>query len=238
MKKIMFVVLTLLSVAFIQSCRKVSGDGPIVSRTYPLSGFSAVDSRLDADVYYTQDSFYKVEIEGQSNILDILDIRVTNGTLMLQFDKYKNVRRYERLTVHVTAPNLTGLSLHGSGNLRVPAPVVFNGSVSLTVDGSGNIDATSVTASSLTVGINGSGNINVNGGAATYEEAEINGSGNIDLLGVMAKTVKVETSGSGKTTVWATDNLDVKIAGSGDVFYKGNPSIRFQTSGSGKVSHL
>lgn len=234
----MFVVITLLTVASIQSCHKISGEGPVVSKTYPLSGFTGVESKIDADVYFIQDSFYKVEIQAQANIQDIMDIRVENGTLLLQFDKYKNVRRYDHVAVYVTAPNLTSLGINGSGNIRIQQPISVNGDVTLSVNGSGDINANSVTASSLYAKINGSGSLTVNNGTVNYESAQISGSGNINLVGVMAKRAKVETSGSGKTTIWATDDLDVRISGSGDVFYKGSPSMRVETSGSGKVSHL
>ena len=80
--------------------------------------------------------------------------------------------------------------------------------------------------------------VNVNGGAVNTEALKISGSGTINLLNLSAKYVSAETSGSGKTTVRVSDNLDVRISGSGDVYYAGNPSVHTVISGSGRVSRL
>ncbi len=229
-------IVSIIAMMF-QSCRKINGVGPTVSKNYNVSNFTSIDAGLDADVYYTQDSFFNVEIQAQQNVLDIIETPVVGSELRLQFEKYKNVWKHDRITVHITAPYLTGLGINGSGKIIVDKPITSN-SMSLNVNGSGSINVASYTGQSLTGKISGSGSMSVRGGSVSYEALRISGSGDMDLLGLSAISVSAEISGSGSATVRVSDNLDVRISGSGSVYYSGNPSVQTEISGSGKVRKL
>lgn len=237
MKKIMIALIVLLVSQLFQSCHKINGEGATVTQTYSPGSFTAIDAAIDADVYYTVGSSCKVEIQAQQNILNIIQMQVVGNELQLQFEKYKNVRHHDRIIVNITAPSLTGLGINGSGDMRVLQAVEVN-NLALKVNGSGSINIAQVNGSSIAASISGSGSISVNGGAVNNESLHISGSGNIDLQQVMAKYVATKTSGSGKTSVYVTDNLDVEISGSGDVYYLGNPSVHSYISGSGNVTHM
>jgi hypothetical protein len=233
MKKPMLLI-TLLAAIIFQSCHKIKGNGPLVSKSYNLSGFSEIESSLDADVYITQDSFYKVEIIAQQNILDVIQTPIVNGALSIQIEKYKNVVRYDRVEVHITAPNIIGLRINGTGSVTALQPI-SSGNLAVAVSGSGHIKMAGYTGNSLTARISGSGEITINGGSVNTEEVKIDGSGEVDMMGVSAKTAEIETSGSATTSVWVSDYLDVEISGSGNVYYMGNPATQISISGSGKV---
>ncbi len=237
MKKIMLAALILLISFLFQSCHKISGDGPVVTKTYTVSDFTGITSDIDADIYYTQDNFYKIEIEAQQNIQDIMYLPVVNGELRIQFERYKNVWSHSRIIVRITAPSISSLGINGSGNLWSQQPITTN-NMNVKLTGSGMINVSQISTQTLTVNISGSGTITTNGGTANGISTRISGSGSIDLLGVVAKSVSTETSGSGTTKIYATDHLNVNISGSGDVFYMGNPAVDTKISGSGHVSHL
>lgn len=237
MKKTIFLATALLAAFLFQSCHKIKGEGAVINKEYNLSGFSSVDLGLSADVYYTQDNFYRVEIQAQQNIQDIIQTPIVNGELKLEFEKYKNIWKHDRIVIYITAPSLSGLGINGSGNIHVLQPMT-SGHITLKINGSGNINIQKLTAETLTANISGSGNIAVNDGSVNNEALKISGSGSIDLLGLNAKFAATETSGSGNTRVRVSDNLNVRISGSGDVFYIGNPSLYSSISGSGKITRL
>ncbi len=216
MKKSILAVAAVSVLAF-PSCRKISGD-------------------IDGDVYYTQDSVYKVEIYAQSNVLDKIETPIENGQLRLQFRKFGNVGSHNRIITRISAPDINGLSVNGSGNLYANQAISSN-NMNLKVNGSGNITIASYTGNDLIANVNGSGRIAVNGGSVKTEDLRISGSGDLDLLNLQAENVTVHTSGSGSTSVYATRTLDVHISGSGDVYYRGTPSVSTSISGSGKVTH-
>lgn len=237
MKKSILVAMAAASVVTFQSCRKTIGEGPSVTRAYSVSDFTSIEAGIGGDVYYMQDSIYKVEIYAQSNVLDVIETPVVGGELRLQFKKFSKIGRYDKVVAYVHAPTINGLGVNGSGTLYASGNVRSN-YIDLKVNGSGNINVSSYTGQNLTAQISGSGRIAVNDGAVTSSDLRISGSGDIDMLHLDADNVSVNTSGSGSTTVTANNTLDVRISGSGNVYYNGNPSLYTSISGSGRVSRL
>ncbi len=237
MKKNILTVVAATAVFAFQSCHKISGNGPTITRTYSQSGFNAVNSGIDGDVYYTQDSVYKVEIHAQSNILDQIETKVVDGELQIQFEKFKHIWRHDRITVYVSSPDVEALGVNGSGNIYALNDVHSN-SMRLKVNGSGNITLTKYTGLAFSANISGSGDVTVNGGEVKTEDLHISGSGTISMPGLIADDVTTNTSGSGDMTVHANKTLNVRISGSGNVYYTGYPAVYTSISGSGKVTHL
>ena len=234
MKKHMLLLLCAVITLVAPSCHKISGEGAVVTRTFSIKDFSGIYAGIDGDIYFTQDSVYKVEILAQQNIQELIQTYVDGGVLQLQFEKFKNVGNHSRITVYVSAPSIHDLGVNGSGYLRVLQPVMSS-ALHLKVNGSGDVYVSQFNGANLTGTISGSGNINVGSGSASTETLQISGSGGIDMLNLSARSVNVRISGSGNAKVNATDNLDVNISGSGDVYYLGSPSLHTSISGSGKV---
>ena len=236
MKKISFVLMVVLSLVA-GSCRKTTGEGPVVNETRAVTDFTGIDQRVGANVYYTQSLNYKVAISAQQNILDVLQTYVSNNRLVIKFKDGVRVNSYEAIRVEVSAPQVTSLRLSGSGNLYVNGPLT-PGSLELNISGSGDMSITELATAHLDATISGSGNIRVSQGTATEEKLNISGSGNLNLEHVTAARVTTTTSGSGNTKVTATQTLNVTISGSGNVYYKGSPQLNVSISGSGKVNHF
>lgn len=60
-------------------------------------------------------------------------------------------------------------------------------------------------------------------------------SGNVQAFRLDAQDVDVDIAGSGDVDVVAFNSLRVRIAGSGDVRYRGNPTLDVDITGSGSV---
>jgi len=123
----------------------------------------------------------------------------------------------------------------GSGDADVKGTA---GKFDSDISGSGNVNASLKIAGETTCSIAGSGKITLQGSAKELE-TKISGSG--DVLGRDFQVGKctVKMSGSGKVEIDVKDELDVNIAGSGDVRYKGDPKkVNNHSSGSGSVGRL
>jgi hypothetical protein len=236
MKKISFAVIALLCL-FAVSCRKTTGEGPVVTETRAVSGFADIDQRVGASVYYTQAPDYKVEVIAQRNILDVLQTYVSGNRLVVKFKDGVRVNSHEDIRVNVSAPRVSSLRISGSGNLYVTGPFT-PASLEMDISGSGSMAISELTTALIDADISGSGSISISHGTATEEKLKISGSGSLNLEGVTADRATTNTSGSGTIKVTATQTLNVTISGSGNVFYKGSPQVNVSVSGSGKVIQL
>lgn len=232
-KAILFLSAAVLAFS-IQSCRKIKGDGPVVTETRNVQGFTSINAGIDGMVYFTPGNEYKVEIHAQKNIIDAMDTRVSGGELKIEFDYRKHLGIHDRIDVYITAPNITGLTINGSGDLQVMQPFQPQ-NLNLKISGSGSINIPDLQTSYLYAKISGSGDMAVGNGTADNEKVDISGSGNVDLLNLAGRSAEIHTSGSGTTKVNVSESLDVHISGSGDVYYLGHPEITADISGSGKV---
>lgn len=234
-------ILGIFTISFIiTSCHKggpwgIRGKGDNVIETRDLSGFDRIDLSIDADVYYTQDSIYKVEISAQQNILAVLKSEV-NGTI-LRFDYKRNVWKHNTVKITVHSPSMRGLTVSGSGNITAQN-LLNTDNLEMSISGSGNINLPSMNAKTLKAGISGSGDLKISAGQVDSETINVSGSGNVDLESLMATSAKITVSGSGRITVNVSEDLNVSISGSGDVNYRGRPYITSHISGSGRLIHL
>lgn len=237
MKKYITAFTLAMAMFTFQACHKIYGEGPIITKTSSQYIFTAINSSISGEVYYTQDSICKVEIHAQANILDQIETNVVDNELQIQFKKFGKVGYHDRITIYVSSPNVTGLSVTGSGRLFATQPLNA-ASMALRVNGSGTIQISKYTGTSVSADISGSGEIDINDGEVKTESLHISGSGGLSLSGLVADEVTANTSGSGNMYVHATRTLSVTISGSGNVFYSGYPAVFSSTSGSGNVSHL
>jgi Putative auto-transporter adhesin, head GIN domain len=236
MKKISLAFLISTIIA-LPSCRKVTGHGPVVSEERSLSNFNAINFGVPGNLYYTQDSVYKIEIQAQENIVPEIETYLVGSELIIRVHDHVNLRSGEDIRINISAPSITALALSGSGNLNVLQP--YRSSTSrLVVSGSGAMTLNQIETDKIDATISGSGELMVFKGKVKHEDVNISGSGRIDLLGVKSNTARTQVSGSGSVKLQVIDELNSKISGSGSVYYLGNPVVNSTVSGSGRVVRL
>lgn len=241
MKTTRLILVSALAIAVsFTSCKKhifnsIKGKGGTVTEVRALTGFNKISLDIDADITYTQDSVYFVEISAQQNVLDVIKTEISAGELEIEFSKW--VRKHSNIEIIIHSPDLREVDLDGSGNFESTGMLTTTG-LDLEVSGSGNVVLAGVTAEELDADISGSGNIYISGGVVTNEEVNISGSGNIEIDDLTANNSNAKISGSGSISVWVLEQLDATISGSGDIKYKGNPIVNTNISGSGSVIHI
>lgn len=238
MKRLSTIISLIILINISTSCKKVIGEGPVISETRNETGFTGVAISVPADVVYKQSSTYNIEIKAQRNILDLIESPVVNGELRVRFKRNINLRSYDRIVMYISSPAIFSLSLSGSGKLESIDSIVTS-RFRMALSGSGSISVNKLRCQdNLETVISGSGSIQVNEGSCQRENILVSGSGKTNLQDVTASHADVNISGSGDVRLHAINNLDVRISGSGDVYYRGNPSVTSHVSGSGKVTRL
>lgn len=259
MKKIGAALSGLLVIMLLcNSCSKTTGEGPLVTETRDIKDFSGIDMGISGVLRLIPDDAYKVEIQAQHNILQVIETVVINGELKVRFKKNTRLRSHKPIQVVIHAPAISSMAISGSADAFIERPLMTDhlqlsiagsGNIhtdtllaathcNITVAGSGNISISYLKSKTLKSAINGSGSMLVKDGETTDETIDIRGSGNVDLSAVSAQTAAINSSGSGNIRINVSQRLDVSLSGSGNVYYKGNPTININISGSGKVIPL
>jgi len=200
-----------------------------------VSGFDKISYSISGDLEISQGSTEELILIGDPEDLEKVETKVEGTTLKIYLKS--NFSHIGKVQAKVTVKQLNKLSIAGSGN------VVFKTGLKtedfeLELSGSGNVDCPDLTAGELDIDLAGSGNIKFAGELSGELEINIAGSGNIDCSNLKTKEAEVNIAGSGDVKVWATDELESNIVGSGSVYYKGNPLVDTETSGSGKTKPL
>ncbi len=231
---IMFAGLALI--LFSTSCEKwkcIEGDNNIVSeyRTVNLN-FHSVEVNGDFDVDIIQDTVYDIYIEADKNIMALISTDVRSGKLIIETNTRRCIRTDIPVYVRVTTPDIFQVEQNGSGYINCDA--VYNDILSIKNNGSGSVRFYNIDTRQINLKLTGSGPIEV-WGIANAGDYQIAGSGNIKSYHMELNDLDSNISGSGDMYVFVYDYIDAVISGSGNIFYRGDPSFRVDITGTGDV---
>ena len=191
----------------------IRGEGAIVmqSRTIAVP-YLRIRSELFADVFVTQGPYEDIMLEGQQNVLDQVRIDVFNGTLLLDLDRCINTT--EAIKIYVTLPEIESLVQAGVGDFRFQNDFVLT---------------------DLQVDLEGVGDIHLRGAVEVLDIELDPGVGNIHAFDMVSDFCEVRLDGVGDVEVFVVEELAVFLSGTGNVYYKGNPVLTTDITGSGSV---
>lgn len=225
-------MLVVLAIAVISFSAKAQ-----TKETRNLDGFTKVSFGISGELYIDFGSSYKVVLEGDRDDLEETITEVSSGKLVIKHDRNDwNFADNHKVIVHITMPQIDGLSVSGSGKAEITEEVKEADELDLSVSGSGRLLTAGINADEFNCSISGSGNIEIEGeGSADRGEIAISGSGNYTGESMEIDHLSIRLSGSGNCTVKAGDELSASVSGSGNVNYIGRPRLDARVSGSGKV---
>ncbi len=175
-----------------------------------------------------------VTVTGDNDVIGNIRYKMEGSTLRIGRSKEGSSWSAKNIaTITLTLPQLTALSLSGSGNADVEEMVGEKASVA--VSGSGDVSVRSLTARSVEGSIAGSGNVKLSG-SGEFADFSIAGSGDIDGRDYKAEKLDISIAGSGNVDAQSDGEVDASIAGSGDVRIRGKAKCKTSSMGSGKVS--
>ncbi len=216
------------------SAQSVKGNGNLINSTRQVNNFNSIGVSGSFDVELRHGKEGKIEIEIEENLLPYLITEVDGKHLKIRWKRNARIRTKRGVHLVVHFKNLEDIGLSGSGDVVSRDPIKSE-TFSAAVSGSGDMEL-NVVAKSVSLAVSGSGDMELEGSCDEFSAA-VSGSGDIDAIDLKAKNADVSVSGSGEMTVYASEKLKARVAGSGGVEYKGSPRIEdIKVSGSGNVS--
>jgi len=203
-----------------------------------VASFEGVELRGIGKVIVRQGEQQSVEVEAREDLLSSIVTDVEDGTLVIGF----TVDWADRIVIpsgpirfHLTMPDVKLLKIGGAGTIE--ADDLETDDLTLIIRSAGAITTRSLAAGTLKVTISGAGGTRMDG-KVDRQEVTISGAGGHDAGELESGACAVTVKGAGGATVWARDELKVRISGVGGVRYYGNPKLTKSISGLGGVSRL
>ncbi|MFR0835138.1 MAG: head GIN domain-containing protein [Barnesiella sp.] len=239
--RFIFTLLFLLSVA--NTMALAPGKNHITKAVSITSPFQSIEITGSPDVEYTQSNGKAtVSIYGSDNLVELLDVHVSKGTLIVKCRKRISAQGEDKLKVIVSSPRLKQINIAGSGNVELKGTIkgdmlnmhitgsgniegkhIYYAGINIHISGSGDVSLKEIGSENLTAKVNGSGNIALKGKTETAH-FEVSGSGEIDAEKLKVEKVTAQVYGSGDIQCQTTDELNAYVSSpQGDIGYTGNP---------------
>ena len=205
-----------------------------------LKYFKRIVMSIPYDVHFVQGDKNTVKLVGPQSEVSSVVLRVSGETLYIE-RAAKRSRMFftssDDVDIYVTSPDLTQLEIKGSGDFKA-ARRVDTDQLTVSINGSGDIDFKDIICDKLVASINGSGDIEFGFVECVNAEASLRGSGDIDFKRLKADKMQFSVKGSGDIEANLNDagNVNCEVFGSGTIKLAGvaknlNKNIR----GSGNV---
>jgi len=209
-----------------------SGNGHSVALEREVRPFTSVIATGSEDVIIHRGDRCRVVVTCDENLQDSYRVRVSGKRLELGFEPGFFLRGPSRVTVDVWLPEISGITVSGSGNVESRDTFAVD-ALDIVLSGSGSIEGR-FSGNSVRAVISGSGDIGVVGSVDGLS-LTISGSGDFDGRDLSVRDAEVSIAGSGGVDLGDCETLRATISGSGDVRYGGNPRVTAKVSGSGSV---
>ena len=208
--------------------------------TRDVRDFDEIQMRVGGKVYVTQGDKNEVILEGDKEFLEDIRTEVEGGRLVIKNRRDRGWRFWrssrDRLTVYITIKELKGAYVSGSGDI-IGKNHFNTKDFTASISGSGDIEL-DIDAEYISSRISGSGNIELEG-KSDRAKLSISGSGKYFAEKLVVRDYQISMSGSGRGSINVEGDLDVKISGSGKVYYLGRPtSFSSNVAGSGTVRKI
>ena len=221
MKKILFLMVCALALA---SCKvdlginKIAPNDNIVTKTYKVNSFEAVNMSCVGHVEIVQDvkKSGTIELTAPDNYIEYYKFNSADSALRISYTKNNLSLEIKNVKIKVYTADLTKVVNSGASGINIE-----------------NLDTDRLEAV-----VSGVGEIAVSGVA---DDAELtnSGVGSINAEHFKAQRVKASVSGVGSIKCYASEKIEGRVSGVGSLEYGGHPKQKdTKRTGVGSISEL
>lgn len=241
----------------------IKGDGNVITQTIDIADFDEISAEGSSILlnYSQQESAPALTVTVDQNIYDLFEFKTDGKKLVIRpknRDRKPIRLRPTEFTVTSNSTSLKKVELAGINEFNLNGKFASNEKIKFSMAGSGTIelrDTVTVdkmeveTAGKITLNasalyarefkgqIAGKGTLNLTG-AGEKADFEIAGSGKVHAFDFIISEMSCEIAGKGSVEAHAEKHINIEIAGIGNLYYKGNPSIHENKAGLGKVKKV
>ncbi|MDR0661146.1 MAG: DUF2807 domain-containing protein [Prevotellaceae bacterium] len=207
-----------------------------------VTSFTKVSVSGGIDLYLTQGNTLSVSIETEKDILDKIETKVENGTLIIKLKKGEKInwRSYKgklTLIAHVSAPTIEHVQGSGGSDIYPQTPINTNGNFGITLSGGADLKNATINAKNIEMKLSGGSDAKQFTANATTFIAQISGGSDIDNATVNAPDINIQQSGGSDAKLNVNcERLDVRASGGSDLTLSGKTNtITVNASGASDI---
>ncbi|MGX1929318.1 head GIN domain-containing protein [Flagellimonas sp. 2504JD4-2] len=206
------------------------GNGEVVEESRKVTeDFTVVSASEGLDVFVTQDSDFKISVEADENIIDLIGTDIKDGKLRIH--AIENIGRATK-KVYVTLPEVTALRSSSGADL-IAQNVIETEKIELDAS-SGSDLRIELVASEVSADASSGAGIKISGKAdALYADAS--SGADIRARELFTKTCNADASSGADISVNVSESLVADASSGADIRYSGEASVKTKKSVSGSV---
>lgn len=216
--------------------QSVRGSGNVIEESRTVSGVNAVELATLGNLFIEVADRELLRIEAEDNLMEHLESEVRGGKLRIGTQGDVRLNATRPVNYYLTVTGLDTIVISSSGDIQAPDLEVDQFSV--TISSSGDLEMGVLNADRLEVDISSSGNLDVASGQVQTQDVTISSSGNYTAPELESGDAEVRLTSSGSATIWVQNNLQANLSSSGDLHYRGNPTVDTTTTSSGDVIQI
>ena len=245
LKRLLFTAIAVLACCGIcmacYSSKDIKADNTKVKKNVPVGYFSSVELTGMPDIRFVQGKKASVSISGPKSLVESIDVTVSGDKLVVTQKSGRNNFWYSgdnTVTLYVSSPDLTGVSVKGSGCFYMDSNLDTD-ALGVSVVGSGEAIFRNVVCDKANFELRGSGDIKVESVECRSAECDLMGSGDMDIKRLKADNAGFTLKGSGDmdAALYNVASTTASVLGSGDIdlSFSNCGDARCEVRGSGDI---
>jgi len=231
------ILITLFLALFVSSCafdvnfgNGKKGNGVVVEESRNVSeDFTSVHASEGIDVFVTQNDAFKISIEADENIIDLIGTDVKNGRLKIH--AIENIGRATK-KVYVSLPDVTALESSSGADL-IAQNLIESERIELDASSGSEIQV-ELSAREVTADASSGADIKVSGTTQVLYADASSGS-DIRAKNLFTKQCTADASSGADISVNVSESLIADASSGADISYTGDATVQTKKSVSGSV---
>ena len=222
-------------------CDCFKGTGDEITETRTASPFNVVDLNNKVDLHVHRDSVYRITVTSGKKLINNITTTIEGGILKIDNENKCNwVRDFQnKFSVHIYVPSIQQLEVNeSSGNIYFEDTMISQNFLFESWGSTGDYHL-KLNCHTITMALQ-------TGPASLYAEGDVgvaylwnSGGGRFDALKLKTDDIYATNIGMNDVLLYPEIKLEGVIEFSGNIYYKGSPSIQqFQDNGSGEFIQL
>jgi len=218
---------------FASSCNFAEGkrgNGQVVEESRKvIEDFTEVSASEGLDVYVIQDQDFKITVEADENIIDLIGTDIKDGRLKIH--TIENIGRATK-KIYVSLPKVTALKSSSGADLTAQN-VIQSKKIQLDASSGSDLNVELI-ASEVSTDASSGASIKVSG-KTDMLYADASSGADIRARDLMAKTCNADASSGADIRVNVSESLIADASSGADISYTGDASVQKKKSVSGSV---